>query len=355
MGKKVLLIVVAVLSVLGVEAQALYFNGELSTHFDNTEYTGCDVGSSRTIFAVRLTPTLGYRWGNHSIEAGAELLKDFGSNRFIDEAKLVAFYQFENDRFGANAGIFPRERLIGRYSHAFFSEEYLIRHALIQGVAMRHTGKQAFVELAIDWDGLYSTYTREKFRVLAATEGQFAEYFYAGATASLQHFANKSTFQGNVVDNALINPYIGAKFSKFFNFDLRLGYLQSLQQDRGADNGWVAPMGGELFFKMERWGVFISNNLYLGKSLTPMFNTVGADGQIYGAELYTCDPLYGTNQKVYNRTGIGYGRTFSQKWGGVRVHAEMVLQVVGKRLYCQQLVGVSATICPTIYDKANHK
>ncbi|MBQ7856736.1 MAG: hypothetical protein IJ348_06455 [Alistipes sp.] len=357
MSRKILFTIVALLSALAAEAQVFYFNGELSTHFDNTEYSGCEVGTSRTIFAIRATQTLGYRWNEkHSVEVGAELLKDFGSKRFLDEAKFVAYYQFRNEQFGANAGIFPREKLIGKYSRAFFSDEYLIYNSLIQGVALRHTGKQASVELAIDWNGIYSPDTREQFRVLAATEGKFANHFYAGAAASLQHYANKSTFQGNVVDNALINPYIGTKFSAFFNFDIRLGYLQSLQQDRHSDSGWVAPMGGELYFKMERWGVFIDNNLYVGKGLTPFYNTVGADGEPYGggqSGLYTGDPLYGTTQKIYNRTGIGYSQKFAKE--RVKVHAEMVLQVVGKRLYCQQLVGVSAVIAPTIYNKANHK
>lgn len=357
MGRKLLLTAIATLSALAVEAQVLYFNGELSTHFDNTEYTGCDVGESGTVFAVSLTPTLGYKLEKeHSIEAGVELLKDFGSVKFIDHAKFIAFYQFENERYGANAGIFPRHKLIGNYSRAFFSEEHLIYNPLIQGIALRHMGKQAEVELAVDWNGLYSPETREQFRVLLSTEGKFANHFHAGAAASLQHYANKSTFQGNVVDNALVNPYIGAKFSAFFNFDIRLGYLQALQQDRAADNGWIAPMGGELYFRMERWGVFIDNNLYLGKGLTPLRNTIGADGAPYGggrSGLYTGDPLYGTKQKIYNRTGIGYSQKFAED--RVKVHAEMVLQVVGKKLYCQQLVGVSAVICPTIYDKANHK
>ena len=100
-----------------VAAQELFFSGEVSTHFDNTEYTGSDCGTSRTIFAVRMTPTIGYRWNDrHSVIVGAELLKDFGSSRFLDDANMVAYYRFKNEKYGAYAGIFERDNLIGRAS-----------------------------------------------------------------------------------------------------------------------------------------------------------------------------------------------------------------------------------------------
>ncbi|MBR5886435.1 MAG: hypothetical protein IKY93_07270, partial [Alistipes sp.] len=57
--------------------------------------------------------------------------------------------------------------------------------------------------------------------------------------------------------------------------------------------------------------------------------------------------------KVYNRTGIGYNRSFAGD--RVSVKAEMALQYDGKKVYCQQLVGISATIAPILYDKKNHK
>lgn len=356
MYKKLLITLLIACSAWVASAQELYFDGEVSTHFDNTEHTGSDVGESRTIFAVRVTPALGYRWnGKHSVVVGAELLKDFGSSRFIDEADFVAYYQFSNNRFGANAGIFPREKLVGHYSRAFFSDSYLIYHNLVQGIALRYTGRNSsFAELAVDWEGLYSPDTREKFRVLVAGGGEFADIFYAGGALSLQHFANKSTFYGNVVDNVLVNPYIGVKFNAYFDFDIRLGGLVSLQRDRKVEGGgWLIPAGGEFYFRMSRWGVFIDNNLYVGANLMPLFDSVGNDGEPYAGNLYAADPFYGTRHKIYNRTGIGYERAFVKDH--IKVRAEIALQYNGQRMYCQQLIGLSATICPTIYNKANHK
>lgn len=355
MSKKLLISIFALCAALSTSAQQLVFDGDISTHFDNTEYTGSDCGSSRTIFAVKVEPKLAYRWsGKHSVVLGTELLKDFGSKKFIDETKLIAYYQFQNDRFGANAGIFERSKLIGRYSRAFYSDSTLIYNSLVQGIAMRYNRDEgkAFAELAVDWTGLYSPETREQFRVLVAGGGRFAKIFDAGVSLSIQHFANKSTFEGNVVDNVLINPYIGVRFNAFFDFDIRLGYLQGMQRDRRMNEGWRTPMGGELSFRMSRWGVFLDNNLYVGKNLMPLYNRTGKDGQTYSSDLYTGDPFYGTRHNIYNRTGIGYSRSFVKE--RVRVYAEMVLQYNGKNMYFQQLIGVSASICPTLYDKSKH-
>lgn len=339
-----------------VSAQELVFDGKISTHFDNTEYTGSDCGSSRTIFAVKVEPSLKYIWDKkHSVVLGTELLKDFGSKKFVDEAKLIAYYQFQNEKFGANAGIFERSHLIGRYSRAFFSDSTLIYNSLVQGIAMRYNngGGKAFAELAVDWEGLYSPETREKFRILVAAGGKFAKIFDAGVSMSIQHYANKSIFEGNVVDNVLINPYIGVRFDAFFAFDIRLGYLQGMQRDRMLQEGWKAPMGGEFNFRMSKWGVFIDNNLYFGKNLMPLYHHIGKDGLAYGSDLYTGDPFYGTSHNIYNRTGIGYERSFVKD--RVSVRAEMVLQYNGHNMYYQQLIGVSAKICPTLYDKSKHK
>ncbi len=338
------------------EQEALFFDGEVATHFDNAECDGNDIGYSRTIFAVKLVPTIGYRFGKggrHSVVAGAELLKDFGSKKFLNEARLVAYYRYKDEKWGAYAGAFKRDELIGHYSRAFFSDSTLIYNGTVQGVAGHYLSERMFAELSVDWNGLYSPDTREEFRVLASVGGNFAKWFNAGLSLSLQHYANKSTFRGNVVDNALANAWLGARFKAFFDFDVRLGYLQAYQRDRRTDDAARFPMGGELYLKISRWGVYIDNNLYVGENLMPLYNVIGNDGLKYADGLYTGDVMYGTTSKIYNRTGVGYERKFSRD--RVSVKAELVLQYTGTKVMCSQLVGISAKFAPTIYDKSKHK
>ena len=357
MVKKSIILLSALLLSFSALAQSerLYLDTSLDFNFDNTEYTGSGLGTSETLFGISLLPALRYEWNEkHNLGVGVSMQKWFGSNRFLDDIDLVAYYQFSNNRYGAVAGILEFDKLIGAYSEAFFSNMWLADNNLVQGLALQYKDKIGFAELAVDWNGLYSAATREQFRIFASGRADFAKVMYAGASAVMQHYANRSTFQGNVVDNITINPHLGARFNAFFDFDIRLGYLQTLQRDRQIEGGgWLAPMGGEIFFRMSRWGVFISNNIYVGKNLQPLYHSVGKEGTIYGADLYASDPFYGTTSGIYNRTGIGYERNFWKE--RIKVKAEMVLKTDGKKLYNQQIVSLGVNLAPKLYDKTTKK
>ena len=352
MVRKIVISVVALMLSFSALAQneRLYLDASLDFDFDNTEYSGSGLGSAETLFGVSLAPVLRFEWSDkHNLGVGVNMQKMFGSSRFLDDIDLVAYYQFKGDKYGALAGLFRRENLLGRYSEAFFSNAWLVDNRVVQGLALQYSDKVGFAELVVDWNGMYSMERREQFRILFSGEGHFAKVMYAGASAEMQHYANRADFQHNVVDNIVVNPYIGVDFKAFFDFDIRLSYLQTLQRDRVAGGGWQLPMGGELFFRMSRWGVFISNNLYVGNNLQPLYNSMGKEGTIYGADLYASDPFYGTTSGVYNRTGIGYERNF---WKDrIKVKAEMVLKTDGKRLYTQQIVALGVNIAPKLYDK----
>lgn len=356
MVRKIIISVVALLLTFSALAQSerLYLDTDFDFDFDNTEYSGSGLGSSETLFGISLAPVLRYEWSEkHNLAVGVNMQKWFGSVRFLDDIDLVAYYQFRNENYGAVAGLFRRDNLLGRYSEAFFSNAWLADNRLVQGLALQYHDKVGFAELVADWNGMYSLETREQFRILFSGEGRFAKIMYAGASFEMQHYANRADFQYNVVDNLVINPYLGVDFEAFFNFDIRLGYLQTLQRDRLTGGGWQLPMGGELFFRMSRWGVFISNNLYVGKNLQPLYHSMGKEGTIYGADLYASDPFYGTTSGVYNRTGIGYERNFWKE--RIKVKAEFALKTDGKRLYNQQIISLGVNLSPKLYDKNNKR
>ena len=356
MVRKVIISAVALLLSFSALAQSekLYLDTDFNFDFDNTEYSGSNLGPSETLFGVSLAPVLRMEWNEkHNLGFGVNMQKLFGSPRFLDDIDLIAYYQFRNEKYGALAGLFRREKLLGRYSEAFFSNAWLASNRVVQGLALQYHDQRGFVELVADWNGLYSKECREQFRILFSGEGRFAKVMYAGVSAQLHHYANRADFSHNVVDDAVINPYIGANFKAFFDFDIRLGYLQSLQQDRLVGGGWQTPMGGELLFRMSRWGVFISNNLYLGKDLMPLYNSVGKEGTPYGADLYASDPFYRTESGIYNRTGIGYERNFWKE--RIKVKAEFALKTDGKRLYNQQIISLAVNLSPKLYDKNNKR
>ena len=356
MVRKIIISIVALLLSFSALAQSerLYLDTDFNFDFDNTEYSGSNLGPSETLFGVSLAPVLRYEWSEkHSLGVGVNMQKWFGSTRFLDDIDLVAYYQYKDEKYGALAGLFRRDKLIGRYSEAFFSNAWLAKNRLVQGLALQYHDQHGFVELVADWNGMYSPETREQFRILFSGEGRFAKIMYAGASVQLHHYANRADFHYNVVDNLVVNPYLGVAFNAFFDFDIRLGYLQTLQRDRLTGGGWQTPCGTELFFRMSRWGVFISNNLYVGKNLQPLYHSVGMEGTIYGPDLYASDPFYGTTTGIYNRTGIGYVQTFWKE--RINVKAEMVLKTTGKRVYTQQIVSLGVNLSPKLYDKTNKR
>ena len=356
MVRKIIISVVALLLSFSALAQSekLYIDTDFNFDFDNTEYSGSNLGPSETLFGISLAPALRYVWNEkHSLSAGVNMQKMFGSVRFLDNIDLIAYYQFRNENYAAVAGMFRREKLIGRYSEAFFSNAWLANNRVVQGLALQYTDKNGFAELVADWNGLYSAECREQFRILFSGEGRFAKIVYAGASAEIHHYANRSTFQYNVVDDIVINPYVGINFKAFFDFDIRLSYLQSRQRDRLTGGGWQTPYGTEFYFRVSRWGVFFSNNFYIGDDLMPLYNSVGKEGTPYGADLYAADPFYRTENTIYNRTGIGYERSFWQE--RIKVKAEFVLKTDGERVYNQQIISLGVNIAPKLYDKNNKK
>ncbi len=356
MVRKIFISVVALLLSLSALSQSdrLYLDTKFDFDFDNTEYSGSGLGASETLFGVSLAPVLRYEWSDkHNLGVGVNTQKMFGSVRFLDDIDLVAYYQYKGEKYGALAGLFRRENLLGRYSEAFFSNAWLASNRVVQGLALQYSDKVGFAELTVDWNGMYSMECREQFRILFSGEGRFAKVMYAGAAASMHHYANRADFHYNVVDDMLINPYLGAAFKAFFDFDIRLGYLQSMQRDRLSRDDWQLPYGTELFFRMSRWGVFISNNLYVGDDLMPLYNSVGKEGTPYGADLYAGDPFYRTENVIYNRTGIGYERNFCKE--RLKVKAEMVFKTDGERVYNQQIISLGINLAPKLYDKTTKR
>ena len=130
-----------------------------------------------------------------------------------------------------------------------------------------------------------------------------------------------------------------------FWYDFRAGFLWAPQRDRIADEGWKAPMGGELRVRLGWKGLEFENNLYVGENLMPLFGR-------YGSELYAGERWYGTRDRIYNRTRLGYERSFASET--IRVQAGMIFHTDGTGLYTQQVVQVSVRLGKTLYDQRNH-
>ena len=215
--KKLLLLLALSGCVAAGHAQEILLGTDFKMYFDNKEFgsnefavPGLDIESG-TDFAARLTPRVGIRWDEkNTLVIAADMIKNFGTQEsaYLSEIKPVFYYQFQTPKVTAAAGIFTRDMMHDDdYSTAFFSESERFFHNRMNGVLAQYNGKRnSYVEFVCDWEGMYSTLAREKFRILLAGR-HYLDTFYYGFNYSMFHYAGQ---QGapieNVVDLQLLNP-----------------------------------------------------------------------------------------------------------------------------------------------------
>lgn len=348
--KRCTLLLLLLAAIPGLRAQEIVAGVDFATRFDNREFSGCLIAPSHTYFSARLTPRIGLRWDErNTLMLGVDLLQDFGdSDGFLTEAKPQIYYQYAAPRVVATAGIFDRSHLRGDYGEAFFDTAWAFYHNRIQGVMGRYAAPDgSFAEFALDWEGMQTETQRERFRILSAGRWELSRRFYAGYDLQLLHFAKTSAAENapdgsypdqGVVDNMTVDLHAGMRFTAFFDFDLRLTWLQTMQRDRRTDQGWKRPGGGCLDLSMSRWGLTLSNMLYVGDNLMPFWD-------IYGEQVYAASPFFGTpdqHTNLYNRTSLLYSRGFFRDTLSLR--AGILFQYDGVSLGTSQLLELSVKL-----------
>ena len=328
----------------GLRAQKILVGADFATRFDNREYANNDFNQSQTLFSARLTPRVGVEWQEKNrLVFGVDMLQNFGQHNgarepFLSDVKPLMYYRFSTENVRAAAGIFDRKELMGDYSPALVSDSVAFYHNRLSGFLGRYVSTQrekTYVEMAIDWEGMYSEESREMFRILSAGRYTLDGGFYFGYAFSMFHFAG-SKLDENVTDNLIVNPYAGWEFDAFFDFDVRAGLLFAPQRARSVDHDWKKPCGGQIDLRITRWGVKIENNLYLGENLQPLWQYYGPEG------LYAGERFYSTTEHIYNRTWIGYDRKFFNDT--MHVEAGMVFHYDGTGTGTQQMVKLSVDI-----------
>ena len=330
---------------------------DFTTYFDNFEYTGTTLGESGTFFSARFTPKVGIEWDeSNSIIVGADLFTDFGNDsKFISKARPQVYYRFASPKVRAYAGIFDRKEMAGYYSELFFSDEARFYENRIQGIMGQYLGNRGYAELSIDWCGMYSEQARERFRILSASRYDFVKkgLLYGGYALQVFHFAGSEQISGSVVDNIIVNPYIGTQFKAFFDFDIKLHGIITMQRDRAVEDKAQYPGGAMLQLRMSKWGVYLEEQIYTGDNLMPYYYSApnNAFPQGYGSSLYYGSTMFGTSPYwgegnnsdcSFFDTRIGYANTFFNDT--VRLNAFIAMQCDGKKWGTRQMVELSINL-----------
>ena len=277
------------------------YDVDFEMKFDNREYYRSDFSNSMTIFASRLTPSIGIvipqqdKAMNHRLMMGIDIMKDFGASPIssdlagtvsgedsgrlsnLDLFKEITLYymlQKKTETTGLElyAGVFPRKATEGYYSDAFFSDSLLFYDNNLEGLLVKVHRPKGYVEVGCDWLGQKGQVRKEKFMIFSAGKADVSHSFHVGYAAYMYHFAGSRKARG-VVDNILLNPYVGFDLARQMNlqkFGLRLGWLQALQHDRENVGHYVFPGGAELDIDIRNWNVFsgrsVINRKFSGKA-----------------------------------------------------------------------------------------
>lgn len=294
--------------------------------FDNREYGDGDFAPSMTVLGARLTPSVGLQLSSpgdsrHRLMVGIDVMKDFGSDARTEDLfrELTLYYEWKKG-FGRTdmtltAGIFPRSEMQGAYSTAFFSDYVRFYDPNLEGLILKFRRPSAYYELGCDWMGQYGDTTRERFMIFVGGEAALADrLLLLGYSGYMYHYAGSREVWG-VVDNILLNPYIGldlAEKTGLQTLHFQLGWLQSMQNDRRNIGRYTFPSGGEFLVRLGKWNVSVENRLFYGCDMMPYYDSADAAGHVYADGLYFGDPFYhlgrgGADMGLYDRLEICYG------------------------------------------------
>ncbi len=344
--------------------------------FDNREFYKSKFTRSMTIFGARLTPAVGVALEQkdgttHRLMVGIDVMKEFGASPVSSQyapadapdadsrlnnlklfKEITLYYKVKKQMgktgFELNAGIFPRRFIQGNYSQAFFSDSLRFYDNNIDGLLLKFVRPKAYFEVGCDWMGMADKYRKERFMIFTSGEGSVLPFMSLGYAAYLYHFAGAQVSPG-VVDNALVNPYI--RFDLGYKVNLqklsfRLGWLQSLQNDRVHVGKYVFPGGGEFVAEVQKWNVGVRNDLFVGVDMMPYYNNTDTGGYKYGSLLYMGAPFYrvyddGTDKiGLSDRLEVYYAPEFGAPYLDLRVSALFYFNARGYS-GCRQMVSLN--------------
>lgn len=319
--------------------QTLLWSAECVPYFDNREYA-YERTPSATLFATRLTPTIGLGIGNHSIVAGISWIQPIDSRWEHTTFKPTIYYRYDTPQFAMSMGLFPRTQLIEPLDDFIACDSLTFFSPNIQGALFRHTSKLGYVEAFVDWRGMQSRTTREAFMVVAQGRIHITPWLFAGGAAVMNHLARAKDEAAdnttNVTDNIMLRPYVGIDLSHRTPLDslsLRCGYLATLDRERGI-TGWLTSHAFVADLTIEWRFLGLRNKFYYGSAAQQLYDK-------FGQLLYQGEAYYGSTP-WHDRLDV-YGYIFRNSF--VNCYASVGFYFTpGGKVGCRQQLTVRAYI-----------
>lgn len=280
---------------------------EFGSIFDNREGDDkmCD---DKTFFFTTLSPEIGLKFTQRDRIAGGVVWTQPLENG-IKDGKIypTLYYRHNGEKWKFSMGMFPRTQLREPLPGFLWCDSLAYFQKNIRGALVQYENSKGYFDAYIDWRAHQTEVRREAFNIvfhgmLRPRRG----IFLMGAYAMMNHLAKARNveYEHSVVDNFLLNPFVGVDISESTVLDsliLKFGWLQTVERHRLNKSGWDCP-GGLLVNTTFEWKFLgLRNSFFIGKKdLFPLYGE-------FGSLLYMGEPYYQSN--FYNRTDI-YGHIY---------------------------------------------
>lgn len=307
MRKKLLLAFIFATCLLPSTAQDVLWSVDFRTIFDNREgeskYT-----YDRTFFLTQLSPEIGLSLldGEHSVFGGVSWTQPIGCEWEGYRVSPTLYYMYKKDGVKGFLGMFPRTRLYRELPDYIWNDStYYVQHN-IRGAGIVLEGHHGYFQAIVDWRGMQSKTQREAFNIIAMGEWQKSPEspFTVGGVLMMNHLACRENppADESVVDNFLLNPYVGVNFKTWLpsldSLKVDVGLLGAMTRDRSLNNKWKVPVGFWMDARFRWKWLAAREEFYAGGRLFPYYN-------VYGNLLDQGEPYFAA--KIYSRTELqGY-------------------------------------------------
>ncbi len=298
-SSKIFLALLILATPLSAVAQELTWALDYESTFDNREGDS-DYTPAETLFFSNLAPEVGLQFSDSDrIAGGVVWNQPIGCEWDGALVSPTLYYRHDNAaRWAVTMGMLPRTLLHEELPNFLWSDSLSYFQRNIRGILLQYTDRRSFVDFYLDWRQMQTETEREAFNIVV--HGQWHPGngdFFVGGNAMMNHFAltKNSTPDEHIVDNFVVNPYVGIDLSRATALDslrVRAGALLTVERNRAYDD-WSTPIGVWADVRAEwRW-LGLYNSFYAG----------GRQMQSPGGSLlYQGEPFY--RSKLYNRTDV---------------------------------------------------
>ena len=257
---------------INCHAVELTWNIDLGATFDNREGDG-KFAASKTYFLTSLSPEIGLKLNsNDRIAAGAVWIQPVENSIKNGKIYPTIYYRHEGPKWKFSMGMFPMSQLKSPLPGFLWSDSLTYYQKNIRGALAQFQTDKGFMEAYIDWRGIQSPNQREAFNIVFHGEANSAKkLFLAGGYVMMNHLAKTggNTDGQYVVDNFLINPYIGLDFHKTTFLDslvIKAGGLLTVERHRKTGN-WATP-GGFWMELLGEWKILLKTEKFIPRFIT---------------------------------------------------------------------------------------